>query len=549
MSEAFEQELAQIREDIKNEEIKNNNPLAAIPHLAFEQELSAIRNRIAREDIERARQVQNINEHGYITNPFLRQFSNWSVGISDTATHALLNTPAELLGELGFEDTAKWLFDLDAAYRRNSQSTFRDVNGANPTTIDNMFHGFGTSTGHALVGWGVSSLAAPLLPGWAATGLGYLARNLSEAVTEAGNAVSETYEQNPNRFNDALMAGRQSFAVNAPMDMLQSIPETALSALLDKFLFPNAGKAGKTVWDYAKQLGAAGLRNLIVEEANELAQETRQQAIEEAVKNTFASGDMSWGNYWGNLNKELFSLSGLGKHFNDVALPTMGSTALSALFFAPFGMGGGGVRTVYGYNKLKKQTETLSKQREELQSRIDSLRKENTPESIKEAEKNTERLRKLNDKIAKITGEITVYESRQHLQDMGINDVKQGQEYLDNLIKQRSELKAELDTLTAPNADPNIDNSARIQELSNSITQIDDDFQKFIGAFAVFSDSAFDSKVNDTFLKSSPVYTENNLEELREYRDNIQKEINQLYSDLPSVNEFSISIHDRRYGY
>ena len=60
MSDAFEQELAQVREEIRNED---NNKLASIPHLAFEQELSAIRNRIAREDREQARQTQNVNEY------------------------------------------------------------------------------------------------------------------------------------------------------------------------------------------------------------------------------------------------------------------------------------------------------------------------------------------------------------------------------------------------------------------------------------------------------------------------------------------------------
>ena len=95
MSEAFEQELAQIREDIKNEEIRNNNPLAAIPHLAFEQELAAIRNRIAREDAQQA--FQQTDDYSYPT----KMGTALGIGAGDFGGKILFGIPAQLLGNIG----------------------------------------------------------------------------------------------------------------------------------------------------------------------------------------------------------------------------------------------------------------------------------------------------------------------------------------------------------------------------------------------------------------------------------------------------------------
>ncbi len=84
-----------------------------------------------------------------------------------------------------------------------------------------------------------------------------------------------------------------------------------------------------------------------MQELSELFQENRQQLTEQAVKNTFQSGDMSLGNFWNNYKKEMGKF---GDYFEEVAPVTAKSTFLSHNIMWPLGVAGGAYRT-RGYNK------------------------------------------------------------------------------------------------------------------------------------------------------------------------------------------------------
>ena len=134
------------------------------------------------------------------------------------------------------------------------------------------------------------------------------------------------------------------------------------------------------------------------------------------------------------------------------------------------------------------------------------------------------------------------YEASQVLGKMGINTVQQGQEYLDNLIKQRSPLKAELDTLTDLTADPNIDNSARIQELTNSISEIDTKIKDFLEPFSNFYNVFGDKNVVNNYFKAPYNFGENELEQMKAQRDRLQEKLTSLYQSMTGAGDMDTDI-------
>lgn len=120
----------------------------------------------------------------------------------------------------------------------------------------------------------------------------------------------------------------------------------------------------------------------------------------------------------------------------------------------------------------------------------------------------------------------TEQQASQKLGEMGINTVQQGENYLDNLVKQLPQLVQEFTDLTVANADPNIDNSARFQELTNSISQAYD----FLNNFSVFSPSSVREKLNG--IDTPMIFDEKNLKAMKEQRDKIQDELNSLYQSM-----------------
>ena len=206
----------------------------------------------------------------------------------------------------------------------------------------------------------------------------YLTENVSEALTEAGNAASDTYAQDKTRYNDALLAGLYSLGANAPVDALQGLGEGTLKNIMDKHFMPGASEGFK--WLFREYL-----KNLAKEEANELLQEPRQQAVETAVKNTFDSGDMSLGNFLNNTVGKNGELWNFPQYFKEVGPSTAKSTLITSLLMAPFELGGGDI----GYN-ITPDTDTQSISRiDELKKQRDTLQEELNKAKASQADNST----------------------------------------------------------------------------------------------------------------------------------------------------------------
>ena len=134
-----------------------------------------------------------------------------------------------------------------------------------------------------------------------------------------------------------------------------------------------------------------GVKNLIGEEIDENFQEPRQQAVEQAVKKTFTSGDMSLGNFWRNLKTEGSHIlssyqdeygNEIPSYIAQTAPATTLSTFLTTALLAPFRIPAGGFRTKQqieeayrsahkaNLDKAKATLDSLKSQRDELQSQI-----------------------------------------------------------------------------------------------------------------------------------------------------------------------------------
>lgn len=294
----------------------------------------------------------------HLYTPFLNSnISRWltslAMGTTDTVASGLLNVPGLVSGGLGklsedilggnsmFTDASKKLFDWDAEYKKLSKNIMTGAVGSEPTFTDNVLHGAGTSLGFMTLGSGVKSLAETglKLTPKLATFLGFLAQNLGEAATEAGNAASDAYASDKTRHSDALLAGLYSLGANAIPDFIQSGIEGSIATGLNKVLPTTGG--------FTRQLLTEAFKHLVQEEFNELAQEPRQQAVEEAIMNTFKSGNMSLANLGYNLGNEASHIfqshtdkngNLIPSYWNQVAGETAASTALTSLLTLPLGI-------------------------------------------------------------------------------------------------------------------------------------------------------------------------------------------------------------------
>ena len=201
--------------------------------------------------------------------------------------------------------------------------------------------------------------------------LSNIVANVSEAITEGGSVASDTYAMDKSRYNDALLAGIYSLGINAPADMLQGWAAGGLENWLNTHLMPGASQG-------IRWLGKQVLKNVAKEEFDELLQEPRQQAIEEAVKRTFQSGDMSLANYGYNAltegRKILPYKDEQGKinpgYFLDVAPATAGSTLLTSVLLAPFGLGGNVKQQTAHHPDNRTRMEQLTTTRDALQEEL-----------------------------------------------------------------------------------------------------------------------------------------------------------------------------------
>ncbi len=399
-------ELEATLEQIRKEKRMNDDPLAEVRGLSFEEDLDAMHSRRHQSSTSEELRPQTEGLSGG-----LRYFSDWSLGVADTTYKSLPNLIGEYVlapigkaseyvfgGESMFTRGAQNIFDWTNAYSQASDETRNAVTGGNANYWDNMLHGAGTSAGYYLTGLGASGAVQALwhVAPWIAAGAGYMTRNFLEAMTEGGNTAAELYGQDKSRYNDALLAGLYSLGVNAPTDLLQGVGEGLLSAGLDK-LIPGAGFFA----NYGK--------GLVTEETNELLQEPRQQLIEQAVKNTFASRDMSLRNFASNLWSEAEKFP---QYFNDVAAETAGSTLLTHTLLYPLGASGGNVDTnltaEQRYDRLKKVREDLQPQIDTLHSQIDELRRQSPTEG---EDDQTKTLRDLEAQVSVLEGVANEYDN------------------------------------------------------------------------------------------------------------------------------------------
>ena len=328
---------------------------------------------------------------------FLRFEANLGMGFNDTFLRKWMNVPALAMRGLGmasenllggesmFTQGANWLNDIDARYAANSEAARRSVTGNNPTYWDNMVHGAGTSLGHAAEGLILGPLAK--LHGasnFIANLVRFGTQAFSESMTEAGNTTSELYAQDKNRGNDAFWAGMQSLAANAPLDALTGLMSAGIATGLDALIYPEIATGVDNVFltdadKPIKYIAKNFFNGLVREELEELTQEPRQQAVEAAVKNTFNSKDMSWSNYGSNLWQEVKHIlpytdkNGIEQpgYFMQVAPETAGSTLLTSLLLAPFGVPSSIRINETQESKAKDNyAKDLLKEREELQKEV-----------------------------------------------------------------------------------------------------------------------------------------------------------------------------------
>ncbi|MBQ7220821.1 MAG: hypothetical protein IJS28_07570 [Synergistaceae bacterium] len=337
-----------------------------------------------------------ISRDGGVPPSLQRYMGNFGLGVTDTFIRGALNVPAQYIldplgrasetlfgGESTLKSAAKQLFDWDAAYSKASTGTREVLNGTSgPTFADNVLHGSGTSLGHMLLGYGAGKIASLLgvVSPQALNFIRFLGENFSESLTEGGNAASDAYASDKSRYDDAIRTGWYSFLPNAGVSLGQSWLEAKLKTYLDTHIMPGTTEG-------IKWLGREWLKGAIKEEANELLEEPRQQAIEQAVKNTFDSGDMSWGNLFVNLLDEGRRILPYREkdgsinpgYFAQVAPETAASTLLTSLITAPLEISGGG-------RQQKRQNVDNRTRMEQLTKRRDTLQEELTNTQIAQAE-------------------------------------------------------------------------------------------------------------------------------------------------------------------
>ncbi|MBQ7593763.1 MAG: hypothetical protein IJU48_05360 [Synergistaceae bacterium] len=388
--------MSTISEDldrIKQQVSENSQPLTNIPGLFLAQDLNTIKNRELHQSISEQAQPQDQEtafEYALRANhvpEFLhtpaRWLANYGVGIWDSGLRGALNTYASLerglsmlttpiFGENNmFHQAANMLNDWDEQYAMASEDAINFVRGGKTTNSDEWFHGFGTSTPYWLLGILGGKLAGLKgLPKLASNTIGYLTKEISEALTEASNVASEVYAQDKTRSDkDILSSWLNSFVPNVTLDTLHGAGEGALKTFLDYYLFPNA--SGGIKW-----LANEALKNTLVEVADESLQEPRQQLIETAVKRTAQSGNNAL--YPRFLAEEARKFP---EYFEQTFIPTLGSTVLGSIAFAPFGFVGGGKSHRQNTVTLTEDEkaaienarfEALKRQRENLQTRINN---------------------------------------------------------------------------------------------------------------------------------------------------------------------------------
>ena len=411
-------ELEATLEQIRKEKRMNNAPLTEVRGVSFEQDLEAIRNRNRELDQNEASRSGELSGVGkdylkYVAEPFrwlgkaadwvapklglknvpdyvaarleeegvnlhpnepnllyqladgienngVRYFADASMGIADTVVRGYPNAFAILARIAGAKDVPNSINDFDEWYSQRSEEARRRLIGDNPTFADNMWNGSGTSLGHSLpylLAMGAAYAANPslTLPVWVDAALYFFSKLGSEALTEAGNTASEVYRTDKTRTDDVKWAGLYSFLTNAPLDAVTGLASTGLEGLM------------KSKLPWLSPIIRRGSTELFEEET----QEPRQQAVETAIKNTFASGDMSFSNYWRNLKTEFRKLPEYSKQ---VAAETAASTIITTILLSPFGLGGGdaNINTLTDEQKAQ-QYDELTKAREGLQPEIDTV--------------------------------------------------------------------------------------------------------------------------------------------------------------------------------
>ena len=367
-----------------------DDPLTNIPGLAEAQALNTMKEREMRRSIANEAQPQDAMTlyqnnltlpEGYVPldyenrDNWLGRFSDWEfsegdqmgrkiannlTGFLQTISRGVYNGVGTGLSAIGRGSEAllggksylkKWGTDL-LDFDQNVNNVLNDYLGyVNKGNIDNLaqeYHGAGTSVAFAALST-LIRLLTPYsylsIPSWL---IGQVAENGLEALFEANTTVSDLYAMDKNRLDDALLGGAYSFLGNYPLDLAQNSVEGAIGYAYKNFpLMDWAIPNGTGIRSILTQLAKGYFGELGMQELSELFQEPRQQLTEQAVKNTFQSGDMSLGNFWNNYKKEMGKF---GDYFEEVAPVTAKSTFLSHNIMWPLGVAGGAYRT-RGYNK------------------------------------------------------------------------------------------------------------------------------------------------------------------------------------------------------
>ena len=193
-------------------------------------------------------------------------------------------------GENIIENADKALLGAGATYKQWSDNTSQWINGTEPTEIDKVARGagstFGFVAGHAINHAIAATVAAPFLAGSPLlASLVYFGMvGALEASVESENFRMEKYAKDPANYKKAREVANMMFIPNAIADAGLDVIGGKISGMLP-----------------VKGFGKKAIKDAFGETLKENIQEGYQSATEVAGEETYQSDDTSWSNFGRNL--------------------------------------------------------------------------------------------------------------------------------------------------------------------------------------------------------------------------------------------------------